>query len=55
MSLSLALAVCASLSAPVDDPVWPPVGPTWETDTQVAFERARKEKKGVFIYVATAG
>ena len=34
---------------------WPPTGPTWETDPTRAFERARKESKGVFVYVATDG
>lgn len=34
---------------------WPPTGPTWETDPGKAFERARKEEKPVFVYVATDG
>jgi len=55
MSLSLALALAASLSPQESEHPWPPVGPTWATDPQVAFERARAEPKGVFVYVATGG
>jgi len=38
-----------------DERPWPPLGPTWETDPSVAFERAREEGKVVMVYVATAG
>lgn len=33
--------------------VWPPRGPSWESDPAAAFARARKEGKGVLCYVAT--
>ncbi len=33
---------------------WPPLGPTWESDPSIAFERARNEDKTVMAYVATA-
>lgn len=35
--------------------LWPPTGPKWETEPSVAFERARKEKKAVFAYIASEG
>ncbi len=55
MSLTLALALAATLSQEDSKHPWPPLGPTWETDAAVAFERAREEKTGVFIYIATGG
>jgi hypothetical protein len=33
---------------------WPPPGARWETVPARAFERARKERKAVMVYVATA-
>ena len=33
---------------------WPPPGAKWETVPKKAFARARREKKPVFIYIATA-
>lgn len=38
-----------------DDPVWPPKGPQWEIDPIAAFEKAHKENKAVFVYIASAG
>lgn len=50
------LAVPALLGTPhQDEHPWPPIGPTWETDPSVAFERAREEGKVVMVYVATGG
>ena len=50
--LASAGAVCAGEGG---ESTWPPTGPTWETDPTRAFERARKEEKPVFVYVATDG
>ena len=59
MSRFLAIAVLMlARAASAGDEVkasWPPRGPTWETDPTRAFERARKEEKPVFVYVATDG
>ena len=32
---------------------WPPLGPSWETNPSVAFERAHREEKVVMACVAT--
>ena len=33
---------------------WPPPGARWETVPREAFARARRERKPVMVYVATA-
>ena len=56
--LALLVVLVLARAAGAGDDVkatWPPTGPTWETDPTRAFERARKEEKPVFVYVATEG
>jgi hypothetical protein len=49
-----ALVAFAALGAAAAESTWPPTGPLkWETDPEAAFARARKEHKGVFVYIAT--
>jgi thioredoxin family protein len=54
VALSAAAVAATSLAAPDEAPlVWPPAGPVWETDPEVAFAKARETGKGVFVYIAT--
>lgn len=50
--LALPLALSVGLFA-VDDPAWPPTGPEWSTDPSAALDQARRERKAVFVYIAT--
>ncbi len=55
--IAFALVACGSVAAAGDEvpSTWPPTGPTWETEPTRAFERARDQKKPVFVYLATEG
>jgi len=53
LSALVSLAVLVPVQDRQVESVWPPIGPKWETDPAVALERARKEAKAIFVYVAT--